>query len=78
MVLRLTLQMLCRLVSSVPHSRLRNAVVDLAFGDDSFEQDRSLDDFGMIDHFRHLGYAPKFYRVQDASFARFIRGSSIC
>ena len=36
-------------------------MVDGAFGDDFFEQNRSWDDFG------HLGHPPKFCRVQDAS-----------
>ena len=35
------------------------------FWDDSFEQDRSWDEFGTT-HFRDLGHPPKFYRVQDA------------
>ena len=51
-------------------------MVDLGFGIDFFEQDRSWDDFGILwdDHFMDLGHSPKFYRVQDAGF---IGGSSI-
>ena len=41
-------------------------MVDGTFFGDSFEQDRSWDDWD--DYFRDLGYPPKFYRGQDAGF----------
>ena len=50
------------LLSDVEIADSETVMVDLAFGDDFYEQNRSWDDFG-----------PKFYRVQDAGF---IDGSS--
>ena len=40
-------------------------MVDLAFGDDLFEQNRSWDDF-WDDNLKHVGHPPNLYRVQDA------------
>ena len=43
-------------------------MVDLALGDDAFEQDRAWDDSGTSDHFRDLRYPPNFHNGQDAGF----------